>query len=218
MINPENPADAENEVYFPQEDSILLRDCARKEAKGNVLEMGSGSGFVLQGICDKINFGIGLDINPSAVKFAEEEARKQHCSNLYFFKSDLFSFLENYSIEFIRERLWISPGKSSKVFDYILFNPPYLPDEDDKRLNSKALHGGKKGTELIEQFLLAAPKYLKPNGKILLISSSIIDKPLQKFLKDNNFSYSLIKETKMFYESLYCYRIQICQGSKKAMA
>jgi release factor glutamine methyltransferase len=208
MKNPENPADAEKEVYFPREDSILLRDCAQEEVKGNVLEMGSGSGFVLQGISDKINFGIGLDINHSAIRFAEEKSRTQHCSNLYFFKSDLFSFLKDYSVEYYKGRLWISPGKTKPIFDYILFNPPYLPDEEDKQLNSEALHGGEKGTELIERFLLDAFNYLKPQGEILLVLSSIIDKPLKAFLNKHGFSFSKAKETKLFYESLYCYRIK----------
>jgi len=191
------------EVYFPMEDSILLRDCAQMLAKGIVAEMGSGTGFVLQGICDRIECGIGLDINSDAVRFAEEESRKIGCKNLYFFESNLFSFLKDYKIEFKEGRLWISSGRTGKIFDFILFNPPYLPDEG----SDVALNGGKRGIELTEEFLKEAFDFLKADGRILLISSSISNKGLEDFFDEHLISHRIIKETKLFFETLYCYEL-----------
>lgn len=61
-------------------------------------------------------------------------------------------------------------------FDLILANLPYIPHDRIEKLDSSvkdfeprlALDGGDKGLEVIKRFLNKAPRFLKPEGTILL--------------------------------------------------
>ena len=196
-----------NEVYFPQEDSNLLKEVSKNIAKGVVLEMGCGSGYVLCSLSGQIEFGIGLDINPLAVKASEKYAKIESEGNLWFFQSNLFSFLESFSIEIFMNRMWLRKGKTQKIFDYILFNPPYLPDEFDNSLNDIALNGGKEGTQVIERFLRSFRSYLKSDGKALIIISSIIKEKFLALLEKYKIHFILLDKKGLFYEELYCYQL-----------
>ncbi|HOI18260.1 MAG TPA: methyltransferase domain-containing protein [Candidatus Woesearchaeota archaeon] len=196
-----------SEVYFPREDSTLLKESSKSIVKGIVLEMGCGSGYVLCSLSPQIEFGIGLDINPLAIKASESYSRIESKGNLWFFQSNLFSFLENFSIDIFMNRMWLRKGKTKKIFDYIIFNPPYLPDESDLTLNDIALNGGKIGTEIIEKFLKSFKEYLKPNGKALIIVSSIILDKFLVLLSKHKINFLLINKKAVFYEELYCYKI-----------
>ena len=55
-------------------------------------------------------------------------------------------------------------------FDWVLFNPPYVPSSGE--IDEISWSGGADGYEIIENFLNEAYKYLKRNGQILLIYSS----------------------------------------------
>jgi methylase of polypeptide subunit release factors len=105
------------------------------------------------------------------------------------------------------DRMWLRKGKTKQIFDYILFNPPYLPDESDPRLNDIALNAGKIGTEVIERFLKSFKGYLKPNGKALIIVSSIIVSKFLALLDKHKIHFLLIDKKGLFYEELYCYQI-----------
>lgn len=196
-----------NEVYFPQEDSSLLKELSKKFARGMVLEMGCGSGYVLCSLSSQIDFGVGLDINPLAVRASEKYSKIEANGNLWFFQSNLFSFLENFSIEIFMGRMWLRKGKTKQIFDYILFNPPYLPDESDTILNDIALNAGKAGTEVIEGFLKSFKFYLKPDGKALIIVSSIILDKFLVLLDKYKIHFLLAGKKSLFYEELYCYQI-----------
>ena len=108
--------------------------------------------------------------------------------------SDLFSL-------FKRDRRYMTIK-----FDTILFNPPYLPKDKVKDI---ALDGGKKGYELICKFLHESKKFLKPNGKILIVFSSLTGKEkLDKFLLDNYWKFKLLEKKHIFFEDLFVYLIE----------
>ena len=196
-----------DEVYFPQEDSSLLKEISKNIVKGVALEMGCGSGYVLCPLSSQIEFGVGLDINPLAIKASEKYAKIESRGNLWLFQSNLFSFLEAFSIEIFMNRMWLRKGKTQKIFDYILFNPPYLPDESDISLNDIALNGGEEGTEVIEGFLRSFRGYLKPDGKALIIISSIIKEKFLNLLEKYKIHFILLDKKGLFYEELYCYQL-----------
>lgn len=146
-------------IYKPEEDSYLmsrilkekLPELLKKNPNLNFLEIGAGSGIHLEtakksGVKKENIFSV--DINPKAV---------EHCKLLGFqcIKSNLFeSMIEKY--------------------DLIIFNPPYLPEDTSEPKESQtATTGGKKGNEIILRFLEQAKDYLKENGKIFLITSSL---------------------------------------------
>ena len=170
-------------IYEPAEDSYLMQEALKSELPQLInknpntifFEIGCGSGINLQ---TALSLGVkkenifSCDINSSAVA---------HCKKLGFnsTKSDLFKNIK---------------GK----FDLIIFNPPYLPEDTEEPEDSKlATTGGKKGSEIINSFLVQAKNYLTENGKILLLSSS-----LTKGINFNGFVKKTIARKKLFFEEL----------------
>ena len=179
-----------NSIYQPAEDSYLLSKVLENEIPNQIknnseikfLEIGSGSGIILQrakksGIKNKNIFAI--DINQNAVK---------NCKELGFncIYSDLFVNVE---------------GK----FDIIVFNPPYLPkDENEPEDSQVATTGGETGSEIINKFLKEADNYIEENGKIYLITSS-----LTKGINWKKFSKKLLGKEKLFMEELFVWELTI---------
>ncbi|MEK9184542.1 MAG: HemK2/MTQ2 family protein methyltransferase, partial [Patescibacteria group bacterium] len=138
-----------SEIYFPAEDSYLMQKVLQEKISNllkensdlKVLEIGAGSGIqlvVLQQLGVKNIFS--SDINSYAVV---------QCKNLGFdcIQSDLFEKIK---------------GK----YHLIIFNPPYLPDDEREPQESKlATTGGKNGSEIISKFLIQAPNFLKKDGR-----------------------------------------------------
>jgi release factor glutamine methyltransferase len=167
-------------MYEPREDSFLLLRNLKKHIKkdSNVLEMGAGSGILAIEASKKAKKVIACDIDENAIKLARISAKGN--KKIKFIQSDLFS-------------------KIMGKFDIILFNPPYLPSKEIKYID---LDGGKNGTEVIEKFLKQAKKYLKKEGKIILLTSSF-NKNIEKIFKKYNYNYGLIDEEKLFFERLF---------------
>ncbi len=175
-------------IYEPAEDSYLLSNALKQEipnlAKGdknlNFLDMGCGSGIVLQ---EAVKAGIrkenaaGADINSEAV---------DHCKKLGFncIKSDLFQNIE---------------GR----FNIITFNPPYLPlDKLEPETSRRETTGGKKGNEIILRFLSQAKKHLASEGKIFLITSSLSEEVNFEKL---GYKAHVIAMEKMFFEKIFAW-------------
>jgi len=190
------------EIYQPAEDSYLLSELLKKEIpilleeNPNLLflEIGSGSGIHLE---TAYNSGIkkeniySCDINKDAV---------MHCNSLGFncVHSDLF--------EAFGGRLIVKGNLVPLRFDIIIFNPPYLPEDNyDKE---KDTSGGKNGDETTLKFLQQAKSYLNSNGKIfLLLSSRTPMNNLEEELK--NYKVKLLGNEHLFYEELFVYELML---------
>ena len=139
-------------VYEPCEDSFLLAQAALSIIKNSekILEVGCGSGIISASIKNKTKARItGVDINPYAAKCTKE-------NGVETIRGDLLSCIK---------------GK----FDIIIFNPPYLPTNDEERTSdwiNVALDGGNDGREIINRFLVEACDHLAENGRILMLVSS----------------------------------------------
>lgn len=195
------------EIYEPHEDSFLLEKYVKKYAKGIVLDIGTGSGIQAKQASKKAEFVIAVDISQKAL---EHCCQKIKSDKILFLKSDLFSFFEK-KIVIVKNGLFkgikgIENGENNK-FDTIIFNAPYLPeDKDDKDI---ALDGGKEGYEIIERFLREADKYLAENGIILLIFSSKTGKEkVDELIGKNGFKSELLEKIHIFFEDIYCYKIE----------
>jgi len=182
-------------VYPPYEDSRLLADCALKECDGKILEVGCGSGFVSISISklkpkSKV---YALDINSDAVKAAKENA-KANKAEVEIIKSDMFSKLKE------------------KNFDWILFNPPYLPTSEAEKIEGGlnfAFDGGKSGLDTVFMFLEQVKNYLKKEGKVLIVASTEQDlNKLNSKIKECQFSFGIIAEQSFFFEKIYIYRLE----------
>lgn len=172
-------------VYEPHDDSFLLEHIVKKQAYGRVLDMGTGSGIQAKAASqsNKVESVVAADINPQAVK----ACKKLKLAKTTCVKSDLFSNI-------------------SGVFDTIIFNAPYLPQERDSPII--ALEGGKHGHEVIERFLNVAGDHLTPNGQILLVFSSHSNvEQINQVITQNMMHSRVLITQKHFFEELFVRRI-----------
>ena len=94
----------------------------------------------------------------------------------------------------------------NEKFDTIIFNPPYLPEQEPKDV---ALDGGKKGYEVLERFFNEVKNYLNSNGVILVVFSSLTNKnKIDDIIKRNKLKSKLLEEKSLFFEKLYVYLIE----------
>ncbi len=170
-------------IYEPAEDSFLLKYAVEDFVSDNtkVLDVGCGSGILAQEAKDCGGNVYAVDINPDAVKFCKK-------LGIRAIVSDLFSNIP----------------KDDK-FDVIIFNPPYLPNdelEDDE--SAVITSGGEKGNEVLERFIVDSGNFLNSNGKLLFLASSLTP-DVEKILIDNDFSFRIVSKKNLFFEELRVY-------------
>ncbi|MBP1908724.1 HemK2/MTQ2 family protein methyltransferase [Methanolobus bombayensis] len=174
-----------DQVYEPAEDSYLLADTALEFVKDgmDVLEIGTGSGFVSAVI--KANRKVKLlatEISPLAAICARS-------NGIDVIRTDMFAGL-----------------KGKEQFDIIIFNPPYLPTSDDEKIPgwlNYAFDGGIDGRKDVVPFLQKAGNYLKSDGIILLLISSLtgVDEVVMEIEKAR-FRPEIVSSTKCSFERL----------------
>jgi len=174
-------------VYPPSEDSELLAESLRVPADASVLDLGCGSG--IQGIqCAKLGASsvTFADLNPLALRNARQNCKKNavKCQKK-FMQSDLFSN--------IREK-----------FDVVIFNPPYVPSDAKKFLDTD---GGKKGREVLDRFLVRVGDFLLPDGSFFFLQTSLNgENATQKLLKHLGFEFRIAGRKKLFFEELIVFK------------
>jgi release factor glutamine methyltransferase len=179
-----------DDVYPPSDDSYLLADAA-SYLRGSILEMGCGSGLASIA-CAKAhpeNLVLGVDISSSAVRIAKQNADRNLLPNALFTVSDLFSKV------------------GVQRFDAIIFNPPYLPTDDDEVIRGPLNHafdGGADGRKVLERFLDEFDQFLKPGGVLLLIQSSLngLEKT-QSRLEGMGYKVRIMDSEDFFFESIF---------------
>lgn len=180
-------------MYFPEEDSYLLEKVVKEVVKPGMIvcDMGTGSGIQAFAASDAgARTVLAADIDTEALDHVMKTVQEKEYPNIRTRQSDLFS-------EFSKNEL----------FDLIVFNAPYLPD--DSRDKDIALDGGEQGHELIGRFLRSAKKHLKEKGKVLLLFStqSNMAKVIEH-IKNNGFIAEEKAHEGMFFEGLYVYQLE----------
>jgi release factor glutamine methyltransferase len=91
-------------------------------------------------------------------------------------------------------------------FDFIVFNPPYLPI--DTRIRSgkwieKAWCGGLNGRKIIDRFLNSVERYVTENGRILMVQSSLsnYEVSLERF-RELGFRVEVLVAKELFFEKI----------------
>jgi|TARA_Y100000310_G_scaffold93932_1_gene91538 release factor glutamine methyltransferase len=180
-------------TYEPREDSMLLKSYVRQHAKGSVLDIGTGSGIqaITAAKSRKVKKIIATDIQRSIINYNKKNIKNK---KITFIISDLFQIFKR------------NKNLMNKKFDTIIFNPPYLPQE--LKLKDLTLEGGKKGYEVIEKFLNKVNDFLKTNGIILIVFSSLTKKEkVDEFIKNNLLEFKELAKKHIFFEDLYVYCI-----------
>jgi release factor glutamine methyltransferase len=171
------------DVYRPGEDSYLLARNVRRLVHGEVLDVGTGSGVqaIEAAVKPEVSRVVAVDVSPAALEAAKRRAESGGVvGKIEFIQSDLFE-------------------KVKGVFDWIVFNPPYLPSEGDADEASWA--GGETGAETVRRFLYDAHSHLKKCGSVLMVYSD------HSGLNEDDFRGYLVEkldELSLFFETLFC--------------
>ena len=156
-------------VYEPAEDSFLFAENLVVGEGDVVLDVGTGCGILGVVAAKKAVRVVAVDVNPYAVRCAKENAKLNGVlDRMLFVQGDLFSAI-----------------RAGERFDVVLFNAPYLPSESvgDVSWFGCAWSGGVGGRQIIDRFIGEVAKYLKRNGCVFLMQSTLsdVDETLRKF-------------------------------------
>jgi len=176
------------ELYQPSSDSnLIVEQVALHVKKGmKALDMGAGSGVIVEALLKKTGRVTGSDVNPYAIEYCGKKYPKAK-----FIQSNLFENIK---------------GK----FDVITFNPPYLPEDKREDLETALMTtGGSEGNELLLKFMKQAKEHLTPKGFIITLFSTLT-KPDAVFKKTREMGYKheVLSTKKLFFEELFCVRFQ----------
>ena len=175
------------EVYPPAEDTFLLIDNLIVKDNDKVLEIGSGSGIVSIKASIKAKSVDAVDINPHAIECTKRNIKLNDCDNITVKESDLFENI-------------------SDKYDLIIFNTPYLPIEEDEKINddySKAWDGGADGRSIIDPFLEQVSDYLEDEGSIQIVQSSLSNnEKTLNYLNENGFDAKITANEHQFFEDI----------------
>ena len=155
-----------------------------------------GTGTAIQAVAaakkKSVKSVIALDVQKDVVEFCKKEIKNK---KIKFFQSNLFDYLKK------------SKELRKKKFDTIIFNPPYLPN--DPSIKDITVNGGKKGFEVAEKFLKEAKDFLKDEGVILLLISSLTSTPkIEELLTRGLYDFNVVAEKHIFFEDLSVYLIR----------
>ncbi|HEV8405927.1 MAG TPA: methyltransferase [Nitrososphaera sp.] len=170
-------------MYIPSDDTFLLADCVREYNGRWALEIGIGTGLLLNVLEKSFTNVAGSDIELRAL---------EHCRGRS------------------RAMLVCCDAASAFVggFDLIVSNPPYLPD--DNEIKDNTVHGGPAGIETTIHFIQSALPLLVRDGKMLLVVSSLSDSSaLDQLLLEKKMHKKVVKEKKLFYETLSVIELSI---------
>ncbi len=191
------------EVYRPAEDSWLLEECILKEnLKGKkCLDIGCGSG--IQSVA-MVKSGakevVSVDVNETALSETKASVEK-FLSGLEKNQTQIVGQTVSFSV--LESNLF---SKVSGKFDFVAFNPPYVPSDEIKWSD---LDGGENGREIIDSFLEGVGKHLSDKGVVLLLLSSLnkVDDVFD-ILSKKGFRVENIGKKKLFFEELVVLRAE----------
>jgi release factor glutamine methyltransferase len=172
----------------PETELIIEMVLSKFDRRDNLkfLDIGIGSGCILLSLLSeyKNSHGVGIDICPEAIKIARYNQEKQGIKNASFMLTDWRNF------------------NSSKEFDVIVSNPPYIKTDDISLLEVSvkdydpltALDGGTMGLNAYISIASLAPQWLIPNGSMFLEIGRGQAADVSNILKNNGFQIKEIKK------------------------
>jgi HemK-related putative methylase len=182
------------DVYPPSGDTYLLLDSIRITSDDEFLEVGCGAGLITLKGAERARSVISIDVSIDAVRNTKENLRRNGLDqNCAVFQSDLLSSID-----------------SSTKFSLIVFNPPYLPDDDMSTNLDHALIGGHTGAEVTQRFIPQAANHLIKGGRVYVVVSTLADsEAIWKTMSDCSLSVEIVSEEPQFFE-----KIQVFKGTR----
>ena len=179
-------------VYPPSEDTYLLIDALDIRQDDVFLEVGCGAGLISLTAAKHTCNIVSVDSSLEAVRNTLENLQRNDLSNnCHIVESDLLGALA-----------------PSAKFSLIVFNPPYLPQDDEYTDLDHALVGGQTGTELTVRFVKQAVDHLVSGGRIYVVVSNLANKEsIQKTMIECGFVVETVSEKPLFFE-----KIQVLRG------
>lgn len=155
-----------SDVLIPRPDTetlvVALLDYLKDFPAAEVIELGVGSGAIsVASAVQETDLKIhAVDLSPQALQIAAENARRHEvATRIAFYEGDLFA-----------------PLPVELQVDAVVSNPPYVQTAELDQLDADvkdheprlALDGGEDGLEIARRIIAEAPRFLKPNGLLLL--------------------------------------------------
>jgi release factor glutamine methyltransferase len=191
-----------HDVYEPCDDSFALVDALmadqahlRELDPKLCVEVGSGSGFVITSLALMIgDHGstrfIATDVNPTAAQ-ATKETLEAHGVEAEAVVTDLVDGLEKHL---------------EKSVDVLLFNPPYVPTDEEDVGGAGAIAawaGGERGRTVIDRFLPLVDGLLSPNGWLYMVTLTTNDpQEICRIMKKQGFASRIVIQRQTEEESL----------------
>jgi methylase of polypeptide subunit release factors len=137
----------------------------------SVLDLGCGTGILALIASRSADEVIGVDIDPRAVACAERNAALNGIANVRFLVGDSYAPV------------------AGQQFDLIISNPPFYPV--DGIAHAPVPLCGDPENPLLDALVLGLPKYLKPGGRALFVTSSLSDNErVEWLLRQNHLVFS----------------------------
>ena len=156
-----------------------------------VLDLGTGSGIGAVFAAKYSKHVTATDINPFAVECARANAALNNSSN----RID------------VRLGSMFEPVTNDK-FDLILYHPPFYMGKP-KNWHERAFRGGEDEDHVCHIFFREVSKHLKPNGRVIMLWSTIADYPdMEKELEENNLIITGVEENDIMTEVLLIYELR----------
>lgn len=156
-----------------------------------VLDMGTGSGIQAVVAAQTASKVAAVDINPAAVHYARKNVRSNGVEGVVsVIEGDLFS-----------------PLSPQNTFTVILFTPPYMEGTPGTDFEY-ALYDRSK--ELLRRFFTDAKEYLRPEGYLQMVYSSIAEPERALEISQRlGWKHTLIAEKKTRTETFFIYKFTI---------
>jgi release factor glutamine methyltransferase len=166
---------------MPSEDTLALARTLRAYHGGRCLEIGFGSGAVLQSLVPRFDLVVGTDM----LSVAQAVAAKGDAQAVLADRATCFR---------------------AGVFDIVVFNPPYLPSEG---VDDRTVDGGKGGLEVPLAFLEEALRVTTQSGVVVLLLSDETDLDgFRRYCDERGLVVEEKSMTRLFYESLFVFEVK----------
>lgn len=129
-------------VYETGPDTELMAESVDISPKQTFVEIGCGTGAVCLILGEKAKSGLGVDINPDAVKNAKLNKKRMKSKNVAFKLSNVFDSVES-------------------KFDIVICNPPYSPYKPKDEVDMMFWD---ENDAMKKKFFRQVGKHLKPGG------------------------------------------------------